>query len=220
MKQFNFLILGIISTMILSACSTSNEVVGGVFQKRKHTGGVYWDRTEKVKTSAQKEEEEMEFDIYKLEEAKQKKYASVTTIKSETQTPENTVVASAESEDIDGLVIDEESKPVIEATVSTTTTENEKTLAASETKTIVKKQNTNKQTPVDEDVMFIILIILAFLIPPLAVFIYEGTTNRFWIDLVLAILGFGVGFWLLGGLGWLCGLAAVIYALLIVLEVI
>jgi uncharacterized membrane protein YqaE (UPF0057 family) len=52
------------------------------------------------------------------------------------------------------------------------------------------------------------------------VFIYEGTTNRFWIDLVLAILGFGVGFWLLGGLGWLCGLAAVIYALLIVLEVI
>jgi uncharacterized membrane protein YqaE (UPF0057 family) len=220
MKQFNFLILGIISTMILSACSTSNEVVGGVFQKRKHTGGVYWDRTEKVKTSAQKEEEEMEFDIYKLEEAKQKKYASVTTIKSETQTPENTVVASAESEDIDGLVIDEESKPVIEATVSTTTTENEKTLAASETKTIVNKQNTNKQTPVDEDVMFIILIILAFLIPPLAVFIYEGATNRFWIDLVLAILGFGVGFWLLGGLGWLCGLAAVIYALLIVLEVI
>jgi uncharacterized membrane protein YqaE (UPF0057 family) len=220
MKQFNFLILGIISTMILSACSTSNEVVGGVFQKRKHTGGVYWDRTEKVKTSAQKEEEEMEFDIYKLEEAKQKKYASVTTIKSETQTPENNVVASAESEDIDGLVIDKKSKPVIEATVSTTTTENEKTLAASETKTIVKKQNTNKQTPVDEDVMLIILVILAILIPPLAVFIYEGATNRFWIDLVLAILGFGVGFWLLGGLGWLCGLAAVIYALLIVLEVI
>jgi uncharacterized membrane protein YqaE (UPF0057 family) len=220
MKQFNFLILGIISTMILSACSTSNEVVGGVFQKRKHTGGVYWDRTEKVKTSAQKEEEEMEFDIYKLEEAKQKKYASVTTIKSETQTPENTVVASAESEDFDDLVVTEESKPVIEATVSTTTTENEKTVASTKNNKEVKKLGSKKTNPVDEDVMFIILIILAFLIPPLAVFIYEGTTNRFWIDLVLAILGFGVGFWLLGGLGWLCGLAAVIYALLIVLEVI
>ena len=51
-------------------------------------------------------------------------------------------------------------------------------------------------------------------------FIYEQASKRFWIDLILAILGFGVGFWLLGGLGWLCGLAAVIYALLIVLEVI
>jgi uncharacterized membrane protein YqaE (UPF0057 family) len=220
MKQFNFLILGIISTMILSACSTSNEVVGGVFQKRKHTGGVYWDRTEKVKTSAQKEEEEMEFDIYKLEEAKQKKYASVTTIKSETQTPENTVVASAESEDFDDLVVTEESKPVIEATVSTTTTENEKTVASTKNNKEVKKFGSKKTNPVDEDVMLIILVILAILIPPLAVFIYEGATNRFWIDLVLAILGFGVGFWLLGGLGWLCGLAAVIYALLIVLEVI
>jgi uncharacterized membrane protein YqaE (UPF0057 family) len=220
MKQFNLVILGIITTMILGACSTSNEVVGGVFQKRKHTGGVYWDRTEKAKASAQKEEEEMEFDIYKLEEAKQMKYASVTTIKSETKTSENTVVASAESEMVDGLVVTEESKPVIEATVSTTTTQNEKTPIVSEAKKSNKKERLNKTTPVDEDVLFIVLIILAFLIPPLAVFIYEGTTNRFWIDLVLAILGFGIGFWLLGGLGWLCGIAAVVYALLIVLEVI
>jgi uncharacterized membrane protein YqaE (UPF0057 family) len=220
MKQFNLVILGIITTMILGACSTSNEVVGGVFQKRKHTGGVYWDRTEKAKASTQKEEEEMEFDIYKLEEAKQKKYASVTTIKSETKTSENTVVASAESDDVDGLVVAEDSKPVIEETVSITTAENEKTLTVSEAKKSNKKQRLNKTTPVDEDVLFIVLIILAFLIPPLAVFIYEGTTNRFWIDLVLAILGFGIGFWLLGGLGWLCGIAAVVYALLIVLEVI
>jgi len=220
MKHVNLLILGIISTMILGACSTSNEVVGGVFQKRKHTGGVYWDRTEKAKASAQKEEEEMEFDIYKLEEAKQKKYASVTTIKSETKTSENTVVASAESEVVDGFVVTEETKPVIETTVAASTVENEKTVASSESKKIIKKQASKKTTPIDDNVMLILLVVLAILIPPLAVFIYEGATNRFWIDLVLAILGFGVGFWLLGGLGWLCGIAAVIYALLIVLEVI
>lgn len=218
MKQFNLLILGIVSTMILGACSTSNEVVGGVFQKRKHTGGVYWDRTEKVKASAQKEEEEMEFDIYKLEEAKQKKYASVTTIKSETKTSENTVVASAES-DVDGLVLTEESKPVIEATVSTSTVENEK-VVADKNKNIVKKQKSNQPAPADDMLMLILLVVLALIIPPLAVFIYEGASTRFWIDLILAILGYGVGIWLLGGLGWLCGLAAVIYALLIVLEVI
>lgn len=68
--------------------------------------------------------------------------------------------------------------------------------------------------------MLILLVILALIIPPLAVFIYEGATSRFWIDLILAIIGYGIGFWLLGGLGWLCALAAVIYALLIVLEVI
>lgn len=68
--------------------------------------------------------------------------------------------------------------------------------------------------------MLVLLVILAIIIPPLAVFLYEGVTTRFWIDLILAILGFGIGFWLLGGLGWLCALAAVIYALLIVLGVI
>ncbi len=75
-------------------------------------------------------------------------------------------------------------------------------------------------SPVDDTAMLIILVILAIIIPPLAVFIYEGATSRFWIDLILAIIGWGVGFWLLGGLGFLCGLAAIIYALLIVLEVI
>lgn len=83
-----------------------------------------------------------------------------------------------------------------------------------------KTKTLSKAASSSDTGMLILLVILAFLIPPLAVFIYEGATSRFWIDLVLAIIGYGVGFWLLGGLGWLCALAAVIYALLIVLEVI
>ncbi|MFT5779431.1 MAG: uncharacterized membrane protein YqaE (UPF0057 family) [Crocinitomicaceae bacterium] len=77
---------------------------------------------------------------------------------------------------------------------------------------------------VDSTVMTIILVILALIIPPLAVFIFEGASTRFWIDLVLAILGFGVGFLLIsifsGGVWWLLGLISIIYALLIVLSVI
>ncbi|MBD3639295.1 MAG: YqaE/Pmp3 family membrane protein [Crocinitomicaceae bacterium] len=67
--------------------------------------------------------------------------------------------------------------------------------------------------------MLVLLIILAIILPPLAVGIYEGITGRFWLVLVLWILGWGVGWWLLGGLGGLCSLVAVVLALLIVLGV-
>ena len=36
----------------------------------------------------------------------------------------------------------------------------------------------------------ILLVILAILIPPLAVGLYEGITTRFWIDLLLTLLLF------------------------------
>lgn len=84
-----------------------------------------------------------------------------------------------------------------------------------------KRQEMKAAASSSDTGMLILLVILCFIIPPLAVFIFEGATSRFWIDLVLTILGFGIGFWLIGGsLGWLCALAAVIYALLIVLGVI
>jgi uncharacterized membrane protein YqaE (UPF0057 family) len=85
-----------------------------------------------------------------------------------------------------------------------------------------KKAKTVMSAAASSDpVMTVLLVILAILLPPLAVAIYEGITKRFWIDLVLFVVGIGVGFWLFGGgIAWLCALAAVIYALLIVLEVI
>ncbi len=69
-------------------------------------------------------------------------------------------------------------------------------------------------------VMLILLVILCFILPPLAVFIFESASTRFWIDFILWLLGWGVGWWLLGPLGWLCSLVAVIFALLIILSVI
>lgn len=55
------------------------------------------------------------------------------------------------------------------------------------------------------DVDLIVLVILAIFLPPLAVFLHSGITNRFWISLVLTLL-----FWVPG----------VIYALLVVLDAI
>jgi uncharacterized membrane protein YqaE (UPF0057 family) len=64
-----------------------------------------------------------------------------------------------------------------------------------------KKQKRNGNEPSDNQVL---LIILAILLPPLAVYLHEGViNNKFWISLVLTLL-----FWLPG----------VIYALVVVLD--
>lgn len=66
----------------------------------------------------------------------------------------------------------------------------------------------------DSDVNLILLVILALLLPPLAVYLYFGELNvHFWINLILCLIGGGigvaVGYW---------GLA-VIHALLVVFGV-
>lgn len=55
----------------------------------------------------------------------------------------------------------------------------------------------------DTDTNTVLLVILAILLPPLAVYLYEGEVNtRFWISLILTLLG------------WLPG---IIYALVLIL---
>ena len=65
------------------------------------------------------------------------------------------------------------------------------------------------------DPELILLIILALIIPPLAMFIYEGSiTTRFWISLVLTLLGAGLI------IGWspLGLLPAIVYTLYVILT--
>ena len=76
-----------------------------------------------------------------------------------------------------------------------------------------EKKNNNK----DLDGMAILLIILAIFLPPLAVGIFEGITGRFWLVLILWLLGLGLLAWLLPGLFYLGAIIAIILALLIVL---
>lgn len=227
MKIKLMLSLSLIVTLILGSCASSNEVTGGGFlQKRKYTNGVYFKNNGNFKGTTAKNENE-ELDIFKSEERKSKKYITSTTAVSENTNEieemfaEETVESTTELESshVSDAVVKDEST----VTVSNTSTDQTNTTEARvEENQIATKNSTKKKSSKAPagDVELILLVILALIIPPLAVFIYEGATQRFWIDLILAILGFGVGFWLLGGLGWVCGLIAVIYALLIVLEVI
>ena len=69
-------------------------------------------------------------------------------------------------------------------------------------KAIENKNNSSGSSPA---VSLVVLVLLAIFIPPLAVFLARGLGDEFWISLILTLL-----FWLPG----------MIYALLIVLDVI
>lgn len=94
---------------------------------------------------------------------------------------------------------------------------------SSDLKEVSKQQVTNQDKSdtkdvSDDGIMLLILVILALIIPPVAVLVYEGVTTRFWLNLLFAILG-GALFFVTPGLG-IFALIAVVHALLIVLGII
>lgn len=83
----------------------------------------------------------------------------------------------------------------------------------------VAQPEVNSPAPAAGDTELIILVILAILLSPLAVWLKEGASTRFWIDLICWILGGGLFFspFFYGGL---LLLFAIVFAVLIVLDVI
>jgi uncharacterized membrane protein YqaE (UPF0057 family) len=72
-----------------------------------------------------------------------------------------------------------------------------------EVKSLVKEYKTQKAAKAEPSTNTILLAILAILLPPLAVYLHEGSINgKFWLSLLLTLL-----FWIPG----------VIYALIVVL---
>ena len=72
-----------------------------------------------------------------------------------------------------------------------------------EVKAAIKHYKAEKKANSEPSTNTLLLVILAILLPPLAVYLHEGViNNKFWIDLILTIL-----FWLTG----------LIYALIVVL---
>ncbi|HEY1047191.1 MAG TPA: YqaE/Pmp3 family membrane protein [Bacteroidia bacterium] len=89
-------------------------------------------------------------------------------------------------------------------------------------KELKQKLNVSKKTEAgtesDSDDNLILLVILAILLPPLAVYLFYGSAEtHFWINLILWLL-FG-GLWIGSGFAFGIGIA-VIHALLVIFEVI
>ena len=216
---------GLVVAILLSACSTSNDVVSGNgIQKRKYNDGYYisWGKNYKKNKTNEKVE-----DVTSIENL---------TEKSEVEFSEQSVQLALNSETEETFVfvpVVEENEVVIENEIQTApsnqisnplhvTEKNDRTIVRSSRKFSPKsmRRTVDNNASTAADTNTILLVILALFIPPLAVFLFEGATGRFWIDLILALIGWGVGWWLLGPIGWVCGLVAVIYAILIILGVI
>lgn len=248
MKQFNLFAVALLGTLILGACSTSNEVVGGgIFHKRKYTGGVYVDRSEKQK-EAKTESKEENYDISLMNQESQKKYVSSQEIRTEEKqtvaaaacvkpssdvekverkqikeltsneevefditrvsesrakkyTASQTIRQSNKNADVEELYADDQTMASLDNSAIPATSTNAKREEETKISETKKKKHVKMSNKSFAAVDTILLIILAILLPPLAVGIYEGITVRFWISLILTLL-----FWLPG----------VIYAILVV----
>jgi uncharacterized membrane protein YqaE (UPF0057 family) len=231
MKTIKKLSLFAMVGLILGACSTSNNVMNNhLITKRKYTKGFHFNTKKHFKSAKTDKTEELAFNtseegVNDMQMRRSNDLAFNETANTElqrsnlnqVQVVENTEVKAATTQNTGSK--SEKVKRTNANDLNIVSWSNNTREKVAEIKQLQKEKQASKKAA-DDTVMLVLLVILAFIIPPLAVFIYEGATSRFWIDLILAIIGFGVGFWLLGGIGWLAGLAAVIYALLIVLAVI
>lgn len=87
-------------------------------------------------------------------------------------------------------------------------------------KSTFKKSRNNPMQNGDVDAMWIVTLILCFLIPPLGVFLKDGSiTGLFWLVLILCLLGGSILFGLAGYFGGLYGVG-IILALLRFFDII
>lgn len=200
-------------TAILASCSTSNEVVSnGFFQKRKYNKGWYANKSTKVKEtkgdntkeefvakeSVVIEENTVAQSVVVKEEIKPISKQYITKEDVVTQ-PQKTVLASA----------DKKEEKIVSTSVVIANEQNavafEELKKVSEVAPVEIKTVDSKNSGGGSDVHIVLLVLLAILIPPLAVFLVDGIGNKFWISLILTLL-----FWVPG----------VVYALLVVFGVV
>lgn len=207
--------------LILGSCGSSNSVVSnGLIQKRKYNKGFFMKSNGQFKTAKAEGKEEKSIVV-------QEEIAVNNTVRTAAPVSAVAAVQNTEKVTFDKVAAASVSNTVRSASQTAAPVKVNATQEIESRKEVrkdvreqVKQLRKKESSSSAVDGMTILLVILAIIIPPLAVGLYEGITVRFWIDLILALLGWGLLGWLLPGLIWLGGLAAIIYALLIVLAVI
>lgn len=208
-------IIALVGVFVISSCATSNDVVSGhLITKRKYNKGFHLNLNKSYnRTKSLHQVEEVETEAYiPIESGIETTQNEVNSSSSNVRMEENVLaqtstqidfLADSPKEDvaISKIVIDEEqSKP---------TSQNVKKIIKFVEKTKAKKSSSKGS---DSDVKLILLVILAFIISPLAMYLADGQTDIWFIlDLILYLLWFSIFF--VGNL-YLTGLAAVVIALL------
>jgi uncharacterized membrane protein YqaE (UPF0057 family) len=206
-NTIKFLAICIIGSFLLNSCSTSNDVVsGGIMSKRKYNKGFHFNNNprsldlSKVKTKGNfriKEQGNTDFIIEENQIAKTNDESSVF------NKNEVLVVSTSGKNMEDNKVLVRETS--ITKSINLTSFEKQTKLnTIYKQETVLKtKQKDYKEKKGRGDTDTLLLIILCFLIPPLAVFLFEGSwTSRCTLNLILTLL---------------CGIPGVIHALIVIL---
>ncbi len=86
-----------------------------------------------------------------------------------------------------------------------------------EIKKAIKDYKTQRKQGSEVNTNTLLLVIIAILIPPLAVYLHEGSfNNKFWISVLLTILGYVL--FNFAGIFFLGSLPGIIYALYVILS--
>lgn len=222
MKKWIFLNLVIASTFILGACSTSNNVVSNkLISKRKYTKGFHLNKKSKLKDSdetlavaSKKDDKHIKVksspQLKKASKNHEEEFASSTMeeVISIHVTPEENTMASIAS--VDSEFDSEEVFSDVEQVF---------VADSNEKGSIVNKSSNSAARPdMSDPVWLIVMILLALILPPVAIAIYSGITGIFWLDLILFLIAWGgFAFFRLTGL---LHLAAIIIAFLVIFDVI
>ena len=217
------LVLAIV--VAFASCATNNDVVSnGLFQKRKYLKGVYFEKSG-AKGFDKKEVIEDEIaEVENDENSESNGFNSFeTNVEDETNLPDEltSIEASEDLEFIETEELESETNSISDKFSPIINNREVKDVRRKlDKKPLSVRKSVESSAAAESGAMLILLIILCFIIPPLAIFIYSGTTTWFWIDLILYLLAVGfLGLGILGGLGG-AGFAAFLIALLVILDLI
>jgi uncharacterized membrane protein YqaE (UPF0057 family) len=189
LTQTKTLLLLLVSALLFS-CSSNKYSYQEKFRTDFDFGG---DETEDVRYSDVQTDEET------------KKSETVTTVVPEESLDGEELLQTEKLDgdnalEIESVVEPSSADPVVTEAAPTKKLKREKKKKLKQLLKDYKKEKNNNHHGDDID---LILVILAFILPPLAVYLYEdGITDNFWIDLILTLLV------------WIPG---VIYALIVIL---
>ncbi len=167
------------AALFLSSCAHRNITI----EKRHYgngyyvhtTGKIHHDKTVKSETAIAIQENQAPEEKAEVVRSKKEEAAPVA------------VSTSASSEKKSAKTKHSTAKEVIAEPVRVIEKNTTETAATEPVRQIGKKKSTPSTAG---EVDMVLIIILCFLLPPLAVYLSEGITTNFWIDLILTLLFF------------------------------
>mgnify|MGYP000344741834 CR=1 FL=1 len=186
------------SVFVLASCATSSDVVdGGLFQKRKYNKGWNFNKKSKIESTngTVKDLAIVEVEKKQVIESNSEVNSVVEYVVSDAHIETSTLPVKEVTEASVSNVTNDSPISKEEEILAEVSNKKEQRVSRKEVKKSVRSNfnfglskntsSSNETTGAD-----ILLVILAILIPPLAVGLYEGITTRFWIDLLLTLLLF------------------------------